>query len=163
MASETTAAQAGAVGVIRRDPMAMRPFCGYDIGLYLQHWLDVGVKLGKNAPQIFHVNCFRTSPDGKFLWPGFGENLRVLKWVIERCKAKGTAVETPIGTLPTPDAIDTRGLDLPKENLQALLEVDRSQWQQEVADQERFFKQLAATMPKEIVNERNALAERLRS
>ncbi|MBP3941129.1 MAG: phosphoenolpyruvate carboxykinase (GTP), partial [Christensenellaceae bacterium] len=111
MASETTAAAAGAVGVVRRDPMAMLPFCGYNMGDYWQHWVDMGVKLGENAPKIFNVNWFRTDDEGHFIWPGFGDNMRVLMWALERCEGRGDAVETAIGYLPTPDAIDLEGIE----------------------------------------------------
>ncbi len=161
MASETTAAAAGAVGVVRRDPMAMLPFCGYDMGRYLHHWLAMGKKLGDKAPKIFHVNWFRLDGNGKFLWPGFGENIRVLKWIVERCQGQGKSVETPIGNLPAPDALDLNGLNLPADALQQLLTVDRAEWKAEVADQESLFKLLAATMPKELIAEREALSKRL--
>ena len=108
LSSETTAAATGKVGVLRRDPMAMLPFCGYNMGDYFQHWLDVGASLAK-PPRVFRVNWFRTGDDGKFLWPGFGDNMRVLQWVLERCDGSGAAIETPIGYLPTMDAIDKRG------------------------------------------------------
>src|SRR6185436_15783796 len=111
VASETTAAATGAVGVVRRDPMAMLPFCGYNMADYFNHWLKVGAKSDK-APKIFHVNWFRTDKDGKFLWPGFGENMRILRWVLERCEGKSKAVDTPIGRVPAPRALDAAGLDL---------------------------------------------------
>ena len=111
LSSETTAAATGKVGVLRRDPMAMLPFCGYNMADYWGHWLDVGRGLTR-PPRIFRVNWFRTGEDGKFLWPGFGDNLRVLKWILERCDGGGAAVETPIGLVPTPDALDRNGLRL---------------------------------------------------
>ena len=114
LSSETTAAATGKVGVLRRDPMAMLPFCGYNMGDYFEHWLEVGRDAGARRREIFRVNWFRTGDDGKFLWPGFGDNLRVLKWILERCEGDGEAVETPIGFVPTPDAIDrTRPRRLP--------------------------------------------------
>lgn len=162
MSSETTAAQFGsAIGVVRRDPMAMLPFCGYDMGKYLQHWLAMGKKLGRHAPKIFHVNWFRLDDSGKFIWPGFGENIRVLRWIVERCAGGGKAVETPIGALPSTEALDLRGLDLSAEALKELLTVDRAEWRKEVDDQQTIFQQLAATMPQELQAERVALAQRL--
>ena len=110
MSSEKTAAAAGKVGELRRDPMAMLPFCGYNMGDYWQHWLNVGQKAGADLPKVFYVNWFRKSPDGRFIWPGFGENSRVLKWIFQRCEGTADAQQTPIGNLPTPGAIDTEGL-----------------------------------------------------
>ena len=123
MASETTAAATGAVGVVRRDPMAMLPFCGYHMADYWAHWLEMGEKLGDKAPKIFNVNWFRLDDNGKFIWPGFGENLRVLEWIINRCEGKADAAEAPIGYLPKPDDINLEGfsVDAPK----SILEVDR--------------------------------------
>ena len=123
MASETTAAAAGAVGKLRRDPFAMLPFCGYNMADYFAHWLEIGRQADPaNLPRLFYVNWFRKSPDGKFLWPGYGENSRVLEWVFERCAGRGEAVETPIGFLPAPDAIPRDGLDVPQEAMAELLE-----------------------------------------
>jgi phosphoenolpyruvate carboxykinase (ATP) len=129
MASETTAAATGAVGVLRRDPMAMLPFCGYNMGDYFAHWLEMG-KI-KDAPKIFNVNWFRTDEDGKFLWPGFGDNLRVLDWIIDRCEDNAPADDTPIGYVPRPQDINLEGLDLSKDSLNELLEIDREQWRKE--------------------------------
>ena len=126
MASETTAAATGAVGVLRRDPMAMLPFCGYNMGDYFAHWLEMG-KI-KDAPKIFNVNWFRTDEDGKFLWPGFGDNLRVLDWIIDRCEDNAPADDTPIGYVPRPQDINLEGLDLSTDSLNELLEIDREQW-----------------------------------
>jgi phosphoenolpyruvate carboxykinase (GTP) len=131
MASETTAAAAGQVGVVRRDPMAMKPFCGYNFGDYWGHWLDFADK-GLTLPKIFHVNWFRRDADGRFLWPGFGDNLRVLRWIIDRCKGEGDAVETPIGHLPTPESIDLTGVDLDPKTLGQLLAVDPAAWRDEM-------------------------------
>ena len=127
MASERTAAQVGAVGEVRRDPMAMLPFCGYHMGDYFEHWLDIGRRMA-NPPKIFHVNWFRTDENGKFLWPGYGENLRVIEWILGRCRGEADAVKTPIGYVPTPDSIDLTGLDISQESLGKLLAVNRADW-----------------------------------
>ena len=160
VASETTAAATGKVGVLRRDPMAMLPFCGYNMADYFGHWLAVGKKLQK-PPLIFRVNWFRTGDDGKFLWPGFGENLRVLKWIVERCEGKGEAVETPIGFLPTPRAIDRGGVDLTDDSMKALLKVDLPEWMEAVHSQEEFFRQFGERVPAGIKAEHEGLLHRL--
>ena len=123
MASETTAAATGAVGVTRRDPMAMLPFCGYNMGDYFGHWLEMGAKL-KNPPKIFHVNWFRKGADGKFLWPGYGENVRVLKWMLDRIEGRADATETAIGNVPTPGSLTLDGLSISRDTLDELLRVD---------------------------------------
>ena len=161
MASETTAAATGKVGVIRRDPMAMLPFCGYHIGDYFAHWLSMGKRIPK-PPKIFHVNWFRTGEKGIFLWPGFGENLRVLHWIIDRCQGKGEAVETPIGYLPTQKTLDIRGLDLPPQILETLLSVEGEAWQEELKGQSEFFKSIGVRLPQELWREHEALAHRLK-
>ena len=160
MASERTAAQYGKQGEVRRDPMAMLPFAGYNMGDYLTHWLDMGRRI-PDPPKIFHVNWFRTGPDGKFLWPGFGENLRALLWAIERSKGGGEAVETPVGYVPAPGGLDTTGLDLPREILEELLEIDREDWAAEVELQKEHFERVGARLPREISEEHLALAKRL--
>ncbi|NDD27500.1 MAG: phosphoenolpyruvate carboxykinase (GTP) [Proteobacteria bacterium] len=160
MSSETTAAAIGAVGVVRRDPMAMLPFCGYHMGDYFAHWLDMGTRL-TNPPRVFHVNWFRTDDGGKFLWPGYGQNLRVLKWVAERCAGTGQAVEQPIGWLPTPDAIDLGGLALSSEQLERLLAVDRGEWLAELESQQELFTLLGDRMPAGVAEQREALRARL--
>ena len=160
LSSETTAAAAGAVGTLRRDPMAMRPFCGYNMGDYFRHWLNIGKKL-KQAPKIFRVNWFLTDDQGKFIWPGFGENMRVLQWVIERCGGKAEAVETPIGHLPGPDSLDLEGLSLTKDDLEKLFEVSREKWLDAAAKQTEFFARFGERLPKEIVEEQKRLVERL--
>jgi phosphoenolpyruvate carboxykinase (GTP) len=132
MASETTAAATGAVGVVRRDSMAMKPFCGYNFGDYFAHWLALGAQTPR-APRIFHVNWFRKGADGRFLWPGFGDNLRVLAWMLERCAGRVEAVETPIGWLPRKQDLDLAGLDLDATALDALLDVDHAAWAHEYA------------------------------
>ncbi|HEV2212772.1 MAG TPA: phosphoenolpyruvate carboxykinase (GTP), partial [Gammaproteobacteria bacterium] len=139
VASETTAAATGAVGVVRRDPMAMKPFCGYNFADYWAHWLSFGDRSSK-LPKIFHVNWFRQDANGKFMWPGFGENLRVLRWILDRCEGYAHAVETPIGFVPVPGALDTRDMDLPPETMRALLTVDNAKWRKEIADLEEYFR-----------------------
>jgi phosphoenolpyruvate carboxykinase (GTP) len=160
LSSETTAAATGKVGVLRRDPMAMLPFCGYNMADYWGHWLDVGRAL-THPPRIFRVNWFRTGEDGKFLWPGFGDNLRVLKWILERCDGRGLAVDTPIGYVPTPDAIDRTGLNLPTETLARLLRVDAAEWVEAVEGQEHYLHSFGAHVPKPIMNEHCELARRI--
>ena len=160
MASETTAAAAGAVGVVRRDPMAMRPFAGYHMGDYFGHWLEMGKKI-PNPPKIFHVNWFRLDDNGKFMWPGFGDNLRVLNWIIDRCEDKVDAVETPIGYLPKPEDINTDGLDISKDTLKELLSVDKGIWKEEVKGEREFFEQFGDRLPKQIKDELERLEDRL--
>jgi len=160
LSSETTAAATGKVGVLRRDPMAMWPFCGYNMGDYFAHWLEVGASVAK-PPRIFRVNWFRTGPSGKFLWPGFGENLRVLKWVLERADGEGKAVATAIGAVPTSDAIDRNGLNISDGDLAALLAVDPAEWVEAIAGQEDFFRKFGAHMPKALWDEERDLAHRI--
>jgi phosphoenolpyruvate carboxykinase (GTP) len=160
MASETTAAAVGEVGVVRRDPMAMLPFCGYNMADYFRHWLRMGARSSK-MPRIFHVNWFRTDANGRFLWPGFGENLRVLKWIIERVNGGGEAEETPIGYVPTPDALDLDGLALSKETLRELLRVDPHDWRREAEAIAEFFYQFGDRLPEELWHEHRRLLRRL--
>jgi phosphoenolpyruvate carboxykinase (GTP) len=160
MASETTAAATGAVGVVRHDPMAMLPFCGYNMADYFRHWLNMGRSIPQ-PPKIFQVNWFRTDAQGDFLWPGFGQNVRVLRWILERVRGGGKAVETPIGWIPTPDGIEREGLDLPDSTLEELLQIDRADWQNEVASQRKFFEQFGARLPREIQEEHEGLTQRL--
>jgi phosphoenolpyruvate carboxykinase (GTP) len=160
LSSETTAAATGKVGVLRRDPMAMLPFCGYNMGDYFGHWLEVGAAL-KSPPKIFRVNWFRTDENGRYLWPGFGDNLRVLKWVIERCEGRGVAHDTPIGLLPTSQAIDRAGLDLSDETMTALLKVDPAEWVEAVSGQEAFLNGFGGRVPKGIREEHETLAHRI--
>jgi phosphoenolpyruvate carboxykinase (GTP) len=160
MASETTAAATGAVGVVRHDPMAMLPFCGYNMADYFRHWLAMGRRV-PHPPKIFHVNWFRTDAQGKFLWPGFGQNVRVLKWILERVRGGGKAVETAIGYVPALDGLDLEGLDLPRSTLEELLHVERAEWEQEVASQQHFFAQFGTRLPPEIRMESDQLAQRL--
>jgi len=160
MASETTAAATGAVGVVRRDPMAMRPFCGYHMGRYFGHWLNMGKK-ATNLPKIFNVNWFRQDEDGKFLWPGYGDNLRVLEWVLGRCKGTAQATETPIGYVPTADSINIEGLGITSETMEKLLSVNREDWLEELEGMQKFFDQFGFELPEEIVEEQQALKTRL--
>ena len=160
MASETTAAAAGAVGVVRRDPMAMIPFCGYNMADYFEHWLEMGKKI-PNAPKIFHVNWFRLDENGKFMWPGFGDNLRVLNWILDRCEGKANAKETAIGYLPEAEDINVEGLNLDKETLEQLLSVDKAVWKEEVESQKEFFKKFGDRLPAGIKEELEKLEARL--
>jgi len=159
-ASERTAAQYGKVGELRRDPMAMLPFCGYDMADYFRHWLEMGKKIPK-PPKIFHVNWFRKSADGSWLWPGFGENLRVLLWMLGRCKGKAEAKETPIGFVPADGALDTTGLDLAPGAMETLMAVDREEWKRETPGHREFFAKFGDRLPKEMLKEVDALEKRL--
>ena len=161
MASETTAAAAGAVGVVRRDPMAMLPFCGYHMGDYFAHWLEMGEKLGDKAPKIFNVNWFRTDDNGKFIWPGYGDNMRVLMWILGRCDGTAEAVETPIGFEPRPCDIEREGLDLSEETVASLLSVDKKLWQKEAEDITEFYKKFGDKLPKELSAELETLKKNL--
>ncbi len=161
MASETTAAATGAVGVVRRDPMAMLPFCGYNMGDYFAHWIEMGEMLGDKAPKIFNVNWFRTDDEGHFIWPGFGDNMRVLNWIIDRCEGKVDAKETAIGYVPNVDDIDIEGLDLTKDQLAGILEVDKDLWMKETEGIEEFYAKFGDKLPKALRNELNGLKERL--
>jgi phosphoenolpyruvate carboxykinase (GTP) len=162
VASETTAAQSGAVGVVRRDPMAMLPFCGYNMGDYFGHWLHMGTQLA-NPPKIFHVNWFRQDADGRFLWPGFGENMRALRWMLSRCEGSGNgnAVESPIGLLPAKGGIDTSGLDLKAGAIDELLTVSRDDWRADAASIGEFFGKFGDHLPREMERQREALVKRL--
>ncbi|HIL13390.1 MAG TPA: phosphoenolpyruvate carboxykinase (GTP), partial [Deltaproteobacteria bacterium] len=161
VASETTAAATGAVGVVRRDPMAMIPFCGYNMADYFAHWLSLGAKSDK-LPAIFHVNWFRQDDGGRFIWPGFGENLRVLRWIRERCLGAAEAVKTAVGWVPAEGAIDIDGLDnVDEETMADLLHIDRESWQAEVEDQKAFYEKFGDRLPEKIWEQHRALAERL--
>lgn len=162
MASETTAAAAGAVGVVRRDPMAMLPFCGYHMGDYFGHWIEMGKKLGDKAPKIFNVNWFRTDDEGHFIWPGFGDNMRVLMWILDRCEGKADAVETAIGYEPKPEDINLEGLDIDADAVKNLLDVDKELWRQDLAGVEEFYAKFEGHIPEELVKEKEALAARLK-
>lgn len=160
MASETTAAAAGAVGVVRRDPMAMKPFVGYNMADYFAHWLEMGEKMDpEKAPKIFHVNWFRLDEEGNFMWPGFGDNMRVLNWIIDRCEGKADAVESPIGYLPV--SIDTTNLDIDPAVMKELLSVDKEVWKEDLADQKKYFEQFGDRLPQGIKDEMAILEENL--
>ena len=161
MASETTAAAAGQVGVVRRDPMAMLPFCGYHMADYWQHWLDMGEKI-PNKPKIFNVNWFRTDDEGNFLWPGFGDNLRVLEWILNRCDGTADAQETAIGYLPKPEDINLEGTDVSLETLRSLLSVDPELWREEAAGIEAFYQKFGDKLPQELRDELNRLETNLK-
>ncbi|MBR2460147.1 MAG: phosphoenolpyruvate carboxykinase (GTP) [Clostridia bacterium] len=161
MASETTAAASGAVGVVRRDPMAMRPFVGYNMGDYFKHWLDMG-KVIPNAPKIFHVNWFRTDDQGNFIWPGFGDNMRVLLWILARCEDKVDAVETPIGFVPKAEDINIEGLsDVTIDTIRELLTIDVKSWKDDIANIKEFYAQIGDHVPAEMYEELAALEARL--
>ena len=160
MASETTAAAAGAVGVVRRDPMAMLPFCGYHMGDYFQHWIDMGKKI-KVQPKIFNVNWFRTDSEGHFIWPGFGDNMRVLDWILKRCEETVDADETAIGYVPKPEDINLDGCGVDEETLKGLLNVDTETWKKEAEGIKEFYKKFGDRLPKELNEELASLESRL--
>ena len=159
--SETTAAAAGAVGVVRRDPMAMLPFCGYHMGDYFKHWIEMGEVLGDKAPKIFNVNWFRVDEDGHFIWPGFGDNLRVLEWILKRCDGEVDAVETAIGYVPKAEDINLEGLDFSVETLKSILAVDNAKWAKEAAGIEEFYKKFGDKLPAELRAELEGLKSRV--
>ncbi|MFP6663241.1 MAG: phosphoenolpyruvate carboxykinase (GTP) [Deltaproteobacteria bacterium] len=160
MGSETTAAATGAVGVVRRDPMAMLPFCGYDMGNYLKHWLSMEKSI-QNPPKFFQVNWFRQDSEGKFIWPGFGENMRVLKWIIDRAAGRVGGVETPLGIVPEEGAINLEGSGISAEQMAELTAIDPVAWKAELELQSELFEKLAATMPAELVETRKKLTAAL--
>ncbi len=163
MASETTAAATGATGVVRRDPMAMRPFCGYNMGDYFQHWIDMGHKPElTNPPKIFHVNWFRRDDEGNFMWPGFGDNMRVLNWILDRCDGKVDATETPIGYVPKKEDLNLTGLDIDDKTLTELLSVDKDVWRAELPGIKEYFSQFGDKLPAGIQEQLDALEERLK-
>jgi len=162
MASETTAAASGAVGVVRRDPMAMLPFCGYHMGDYFGHWLEMGKKLGDKAPKIFNVNWFRMDDEGNFIWPGFGDNMRVLMWILGRCNKELDSVETPIGYEPKPEDIDIEGLDdITLDIIKGLLSVDKDLWKEDVAGIKEFYAKFGGKLPNELAQELDKLENNL--
>ncbi|MGE3804904.1 MAG: phosphoenolpyruvate carboxykinase (GTP), partial [Gemmataceae bacterium] len=160
LSSETTAASTGQVGVVRRDPMAMLPFCGYNINHYFTHWMRIRRDM-KDCPRIFQVNWFRKDDNGKFLWPGFGDNLRILKWIIERSQGRAYAAETLLGWTPRSSDIDIEGLDITPEDFEAAQHVDVESWKRELLTQEELFLKLAGEMPKELIFQRELLVARL--
>jgi phosphoenolpyruvate carboxykinase (GTP) len=160
MGAETTAAATGKVGVMRRDPMAMLPFCGYNMADYFGHWLRMGKKL-KKPPLVFRVNWFRKDDNGKFLWPGYGENIRVLKWILERVRGGGEAVETQIGFLPSSGALDLHGLDIPTEAVKTLTEVDKDGWLRAADGIKEFYSGFGKRLPKELHDQVSDLRKRL--
>jgi phosphoenolpyruvate carboxykinase (GTP) len=161
LGSETTAAATGTVGIVRRDPMAMLPFCGYDMAAYFGHWLDVGAGL-KRPPRIFGVNWFRTAGDGRYLWPGFGDNLRVLQWILDRCEGRGAARETPIGHVPAAGGIDVNGLGVSDADMRELLRVDPAEWAREADAQRVFFEMFEDRLPAALRQQHARLQERLK-
>ena len=162
LSSETTAAATGAVGVVRRDPMAMLPFIGYNGGDYFQHWIDVGKSAdATQLPRIFYVNWFRRDDEGRFVWPGFGENSRVLKWAIERIEGTAAAQETPIGRVPTPEALDTDGLEMTADALATCLDVNPEEWRAELPQIEEWFDKFGDALPTLFRAELDALRTRL--
>ena len=161
MSSEKTAAAAGAIGQVRRDPFAMLPFCGYNFGDYFQHWLDIGKRRGAKLPRLFYVNWFRKDDQGRFIWPGFGENARVLKWVLDRVADTAEAVETPIGMVPKTEDLDVGGLDLTADALEALLAVDAGEWRSELALIEEHYASIGERLPNEMRLQLDRLADRL--
>ena len=160
MGSETTAAAAGAIGKVRRDPMAMLPFCGYNMGDYFAHWLQMRKDV-KEPPRIFHVNWFRKNKDGKFLWPGFGENMRVLEWVVKRCRGEARGHEQELGWMPRYSEINWTGLDFSREQWNELMQFDRREFRQELLSTEELYLDLYDDMPKELYYQRELLAGRI--
>jgi phosphoenolpyruvate carboxykinase (GTP) len=163
MSSEKTAAAAGAIGQVRRDPFAMLPFCGYNFGDYFQHWLDIGKHEGAKLPKLFYVNWFRKDQEGRFIWPGFGDNARVLKWVLDRIAGTTGAVETPIGLVPKTEDLDVAGLDLAADALESLLAVDVGEWQKELTLIEEHYESIGERLPNELRLQVARLADRLAS
>ena len=160
MGSEMTAAAAGTVGKVRRDPMAMLPFCGYNMGDYFRHWISMQRRLTE-TPRIFHVNWFRKGADGKFIWPGFGENMRILKWIVDRATGHGMSKETPIGWVPRYEDIDWTDLKFTKDQFEELQQFDRTAWRAEILSHEELFLDLKSHLPKELIYERELLICRM--
>jgi phosphoenolpyruvate carboxykinase (GTP) len=160
MGSEMTAAAAGTIGEVRRDPFAMLPFCGYHVGDYFQHWLEMG-KVVRHPPRIFAVNWFRKDRDGNFVWPGFGENMRVLRWIVERCEGRGEAVETPLGLAPSYDALSWEGLDFGRDRFSTATHIDLDEWRRELTAHDELFQKLGYHNPEALTSERARLAKAL--
>ena len=161
MASETTAAASGQVGVVRRDPMAMLPFCGYNMADYWQHWLDMGQKL-TNPPKIFNVNWFRTDENGSFIWPGFGDNLRVLEWILKRAQDRIGCEETEIGLLPKAEDIDIEDCDIDKKTLQSILNVEKEYWLDDIKSIEELYNKFGDRVPATLIKEVKDMEARLK-
>ena len=162
MGSETTAAIVGEVGIVRRDPMAMLPFCGYHIGDYFRHWLQVG-QSATRAPRIFIVNWFRKDEHGKFAWPGFGQNMRVLKWIVDRCQGQAGGVETPLGFAPEFADLNWQGLDFSEKQFAQVMRIDRSTWNKELEAHDALFTKVGAKLPESLKAQRQRIGERLPS
>jgi phosphoenolpyruvate carboxykinase (GTP) len=162
MGSETTAAAAGKVGVVRRDPFAMLPFCGYNMGNYFQHWLDMQAHIA-NPPKIFMVNWFRQDKTGKFLWPGFGENMRVLKWIVDRARLRVGGQETLFGWVPKAGDLDLSGLDVPAERVNEATHIDLDEWKVELESMGEFFEKMGPSMPEVLKIQRNLMQSRIDS
>ena len=160
VASETTAAAAGAVGKVRRDPMAMLPFCGYNMGDYFRHWVKMGKRLSE-TPRIFHVNWFRKDEQGNFIWPGFGENMRILQWIVERARLGSKAKETAIGWVPRYDDINWAGLDFSRDKWEEVMKVERETWKEQTLEHQELFLKLSEHLPKEFIFEREMMVCRL--
>ncbi|MFV0424584.1 MAG: phosphoenolpyruvate carboxykinase domain-containing protein, partial [Bacilli bacterium] len=161
IASEKTAAATGVVGELRRDPMAMIPFCGYNMANYFEHWLKMGKLLREKSPKIFNVNWFRTDEDGNFIWPGFGDNLRVLNWILDRCDNKVEAIDSPIGLLPKIDDIDIEDLEISKETISELLNINKDSWANEILSIKEFYAKFGETLPTDLNVQLNILEENI--
>ena len=162
MGSETTAAATGKVGVVRRDPFAMLPFCGYNMGDYFQHWLDMQARI-PNPPKIFMVNWFRQDKDGKFLWPGFGENMRVLKWIVDRARLRVGGQETLFGWVPKAGDLNLSGLDMPQEKVDEATHIDLEEWKHELESLGEFFDKIGPSLPDVLKIQRNLMLSRIDS
>ena len=162
LTSEKTAAAAGKIGQLRFDPMAMLPFCGYHMADYWSHWLETGRRGGEKMPRVYHVNWFRKDWGGRFLWPGFRENMRVLKWIVDRVRHRGTGVTTPLGVMPTPQALGASQLGFDSQTIQELLAVKPDEWYKEIDRREEFLARFADRLPQELLAENEALRQRIR-
>jgi len=161
VSSEKTAAATGTIGDLRRDPMAMLPFCGYNMADYWQHWINLGQQNSGQLPKIYYVNWFRKDDQGGFVWPGFGENSRVLKWIFERCEGTAEAISTPIGNLPTLDGIDFDGLNMTDEDIATLLRVETDGWLEELPLIQAYYEQFGDKLPKELENQLDQVRQKL--